>query len=247
MTLCGRAGSAAGPGAERLSQSSGATDRRLPCGLVGGHHRAGAGAAHGPDSRPAIRDREQAGCGLESRRRIRRARSEGRLHAVHRHRQPTSPTPRSIPTCRSTSPRISRRSRSSTTAAVILVVPPVDGGEQRAGTDRARQVEARRDPLRLDRRRYRAASVGRASEHARRRQARARALPGLARKPRPTCSPAGCQMMFSPASAVVSQIEAGSAQGARLGGRRSVRASCRTCRPWRKPACRISTPRSGSV
>ena len=67
------------------------------------------------------------GAGIEHRRRIRRPRAEGRLHAVPRLRPPTSPTPRSLPTSASTSPRTSRRSRCASRAAVILVVHPSTG------------------------------------------------------------------------------------------------------------------------
>ena len=54
-------------------------------------------------------------------------------------------------------------------------------------------------------------------------------------------------MMFSPASAVIAPGRSRQAQGARLGGRKASRASRPICRPWRKPACRTSTPASGSA
>ena len=89
---------------------------------------------------------------------------------------------------------------------------PFDRGQDRAGADRARQIQARGNPLCLHRRRHGPASLRRAPVDARRPQARARALPGLAtsrsggsftgirdprrsptrarRKPRPTSLPA---------------------------------------------------------
>ena len=75
-------------------------------------------------------------------------------------------------------------------AAVILVVHPSLGGQQRAGTDRAGEIQARRTELCLHRDRQRAASLRRAVHAAHRDQARARALSGQpAGGDRPACRP----------------------------------------------------------
>ncbi len=77
--------------AERLSEQADPLDRRVHAGLGGRHHCARARQPHGPDPRAADRGREQARRGLEPRRRVRRPRAEGRLHAVparlRQHRQ----------------------------------------------------------------------------------------------------------------------------------------------------------------
>src|SRR5262245_55851150 len=73
-----------GIGPERLSKPPDPVDRRLHSRLGRRYYRARAGAAHEPKSRSAIRYRSQTGRWIKSRSRICRPRSERRLHAVHR-------------------------------------------------------------------------------------------------------------------------------------------------------------------
>ena len=133
-----------------------------------------------------------------------------------------------------------------TTAADHPRGSPRDRGEQRAGADRAREVEAGRSVLRLDRGRHRPASLRRALRHAQRNQARARSLPGQpASGDRSPCRPHLDDVLAGIRRGLASRNR--QAQGARLGRRRSVPPSPPTCRPWPKPGCPTSTPASGSA
>ena len=148
-----------------LPGAAGPHHRRLHPGVVGRHHRARAGPAHGPDSRPAIRGREQAGRRLQPGGRIRRARAEGRLHAVPRivrqhHQcghQSQSFLRHGQGLCADRARHHGRRHPRGA---------PFDRREQRAGADRARQIEAGRSVLRLDRGRHGPASLRRTVRHA---------------------------------------------------------------------------------
>src|SRR5262249_48643477 len=72
-----------GMGPERLSEPPDPVDRRLHSRIGRRYYRPRAGAAHGPNSRPAIRHRSQTGRWIKSRSRICRPRRERRLHALH--------------------------------------------------------------------------------------------------------------------------------------------------------------------
>ena len=85
----------------------------------------------------------------------------------------------------------------------------LDRRERCQGADRARQVEARRVELRLDRRRHRAASVRRAARRSAPASRSSTCRTRAARRRRPICWPAASSMMFSPASAVVAQAKEG--------------------------------------
>ena len=167
---------AAGSGAKRLSIAAGAPRARLPAGLGGRHFRARARQRHGQNPRPAIRGREQARRRIEPRRGIRLPGRQGRLHFVPRlvrqHHQSGDLDPvvrHGQGFCTDRAGRYRRRRAGGAS---------FDQGSQRAGADRAGEVEARRGALCLDRRRRRAASRRGIVFAARRREARARALSG---------------------------------------------------------------------
>ena len=122
----------------------------------------------------------------------------------------------------------------------------VERRQHRAGTDRAREVEAGRGALRLDRRRHRAAPLGRTARTTRRRQARARAVSGQpAGRDRPARWPRLDDVLADLGGD--RSCRSRQAQGARLGDQQTARRSHRMCRRWRRPACRTSTPASGSA
>ena len=189
LLAAGFAGTRAG--AKRLSEQADPPGGRIHAGLGGRHHRARARQPHGPDSRAAGRGREQARRRLEPGRRIRRSRAEGRLHAVpagvRQHRQ------------RGDQPQPAVRHRQGLCADRAGQRGGGDPGgasvarrQQRAGIDRAREIQARRTELRVHRDRQRAAFLRRAVHAAHRDQACARALSGQpaggdrsARRPRP--------------------------------------------------------------
>ena len=117
------------------------------------------------------------GAGLQSGGRICRARAEGRLHALPRivrqhhqcgHQSQSFVRPRQGFRADRARDHGRRHPRGSS----------LDRREQRAGADRARQIEAGRSVLRVDRGRHGPASLRRTVRHARWRQARARALSG---------------------------------------------------------------------
>ena len=205
-------------------------DGRLHAGLGRRHHRPRARQPHEPDPRPAVRGREQAGRRLESRGRVRRAFAEGRLHAVPvglGQRQQRGDDRR---TCRSTSPRTSRRSRWSTRSRSILVVHPSTGVSSVKELIALAEVKARRADLRLDRHRHRAAHVRRAVHAEHRHQARACALPGQpAGGDRPAGRPRPGDVLAGDRGDLAGEVRP--AQGAGAARPPNARRSCRTCRP----------------
>ena len=133
------------------------------------------------------------------------------------------------------------------TAAVILVVHPSVG----VNSVQELIALAKSKPGELiyasTGRRHRAASVRRAVQQARRRQARARALSGQPAGGRPICWPAASRSCSRRPRRCCSHGPGRHAQGAGIGGAEARRRSCPMCRRWPRPACRISTPRSGSA
>ena len=119
-------------------------------------------------------------------------------------------------------------------------------GQQRAGADRACEIEARPVELCVVRRRHHAASGRRAAQRARRHQARARALSGqLAGDHRPAGRAHADHVLAGLGGPAAHQ--GGHAQGAGLGRAQARRAFCPICRRWPRSACPSSTPASGSA
>ena len=133
------------------------------------------------------------------------------------------------------------------TAAVILVVHPSTGVNNVQELIALAKSKPGEIALRLDRRRH-ARRTSPASCSMQRAGVKLVHVPYQGSPQAATDLLAGrVSIMFSPASAVVSQVEAGKLKVLASATVEARRASCRTCRPWRKPACRISTPRSGSA
>ncbi len=124
-----------------FSQPADPRDRRVRPGLGRRHHGPRGRGPHEPDPRPADRGREQDRRRLEPGSRGGRARPQGRLHpvdgdhlAADQRGGGAEPDVRLRQGLRSDRARVHHRESAGG--------PPVDRGEERQGTDRARQGEA---------------------------------------------------------------------------------------------------------
>ena len=223
---CGRCGSRRSAG---FSQPPGADHRGLRAVVLDRHHRALDGEPVEHSARPAVRGGEPAGGCVRHRRRSGRALAEGRPHAAgRRYGEPDHRTDQSAAGLRHPA-RLHAGDRRRRTA------DDPDGApfrrrQQRAGADRAGEVEARRTALWLDRRRRQSASADRTVLGADRHQDDARALSGQpaghhrpARRPHPPDAVAGR------GGAAAHRLRR--AQGAGVDRGRGVRRRCPTCRP----------------
>ena len=181
----------------------------------------------------------RAGAGSQPRRRVRRARAEGRLHAVDGHG-------------RQHHQRHDLEAQLRLRQGLRAGRAGLHGAEHPGGASLDRLPHRRRpggggeapgDDVRLVRRRQRAARLWRAAQHRRRHQAHPCALP---RQRAVAHRPAG--------RADFGDVLAGADGAAAHPGRRADRdrgdepaTCCPICRPWRTPATRASMPGSGSA